>query len=500
MKYIWQLLKDELTSGQTQDHLESEYKQKRENVYIFLRLPWALEKFMIYGFLQCVDCFLYICSYLPLRLLFVMLQAFHNPLAIRQNIRKLFEPSRMIDFCKLFLIVVCYLMLTFVDTSMVYHIIRGQAIIKLYIFFNMLEVADRLLSSIGQDVLDALFWTASEPRKPKYLVLPHLLISLIYVFCHSMVILCQTTTLNVAFNSHNKALLTIMMSNNFVELKGSVFKKFDKVNVFQMACSDVKERFHFLILLLMILMRNMAEFDWEFDQLCELIPIFMIIFFAEFFIDWIKHAFVLKFNDIPTEVFKEYKMTLAYDLTEAKQKLAVRNHADIISQRYGFIPIPLFCLLIRILVQSIKFTNFISFFNVFFAFICLIVMKTLNDIVLLGISLKCIKEEKDRMIRECSAVVEASDPESPTRQKPMPKPARRRRITEVSSIGSLEGAALVEKSDKENEALNSFKDRKSSVISTSFAKRLALVRTRNKLMKKNLERLHQRRKVYSNEK
>jgi len=29
-----------------------------------------------------------------------------------------------------------------------------------------------------------------------------------------MIILCQATTLNVAFNSHNKALLTIMMSNN----------------------------------------------------------------------------------------------------------------------------------------------------------------------------------------------------------------------------------------------------------------------------------------------
>ena len=46
----------------------------------------------------------------------------------------------------------------------------------------------------------------------------------------------QATTLNVAFNSHNEALLAIMMSNNFVELKGSVFKKFAKANLFQMAC------------------------------------------------------------------------------------------------------------------------------------------------------------------------------------------------------------------------------------------------------------------------
>ena len=29
-----------------------------------------------------------------------------------------------------------------------------------------------------------------------------------------MLVLFQATTLNVAFNSHNKALLTIMMSNN----------------------------------------------------------------------------------------------------------------------------------------------------------------------------------------------------------------------------------------------------------------------------------------------
>jgi hypothetical protein len=30
-----------------------------------------------------------------------------------------------------------------------------------------------------------------------------------------------------------------------------------------MTCSDVKERFHYLILLLIILIRNMAEFDWQ---------------------------------------------------------------------------------------------------------------------------------------------------------------------------------------------------------------------------------------------
>ena len=36
----------------------------------------------------------------------------------------------------------------------------------------------------------------------------------LYLVLHAILIMVQATTLNVAFNSHNKSLLTIMMSNN----------------------------------------------------------------------------------------------------------------------------------------------------------------------------------------------------------------------------------------------------------------------------------------------
>ena len=120
--------------------------------------------------------------------------------------------------------------MSYVDTSMLYHMIKSQSVIKLYLMYNMIEVADRLFSAFGQDTIDALFWTATEPRgkKREHIgILPHVLLTIGYVFLHSMLVLLQATTLNVAINSSNKALLTIMMSNNFVELKGSVFKKFD---------------------------------------------------------------------------------------------------------------------------------------------------------------------------------------------------------------------------------------------------------------------------------
>jgi len=39
-------------------------------------------------------------------------------------------------------------------------------------------------------------------------------LTLLSAVLHAILIMVQATTLNVAFNSHNKSLLTIMMSNN----------------------------------------------------------------------------------------------------------------------------------------------------------------------------------------------------------------------------------------------------------------------------------------------
>lgn len=71
-----------------------------------------------------------------------------------------------------------------VDTNMMYHLIKSQSVIKLYIFYNMLEVGDRLFSAFGQDTIDALFWTATEPRdrRREHLgLIPHILFAVAYV-------------------------------------------------------------------------------------------------------------------------------------------------------------------------------------------------------------------------------------------------------------------------------------------------------------------------------
>lgn len=54
---------------------------------------------------------------------------------------------------------------------------------------------------------------------------------------HALVMVYQLLCLNVAINSYDNALLSLLMSNQFVEIKGSVFKKFEKDNLFQITCA-----------------------------------------------------------------------------------------------------------------------------------------------------------------------------------------------------------------------------------------------------------------------
>src|SRR6202012_81573 len=84
-------------------------------------------------------------------------------------------------------------------------------------------------------------------------------IALVYNVIHAAALLYQVITLNVAVNSYSNALLTLLMSNQFVEIKGAVFKKVEKENLFQLPCADVVERFQLWLMLLIIAMRNVVE-------------------------------------------------------------------------------------------------------------------------------------------------------------------------------------------------------------------------------------------------
>ncbi|KAM9330076.1 transmembrane anterior posterior transformation protein 1 homolog [Gastrophryne carolinensis] len=393
---LFRFISAELTRGYFLEHNEAKYKERRERVYTCLRIPRELEKLMFFGYFLCLDAFLYVFTLLPLRVLLALIRFITLPCCGLSNGRML-QPAQVCDIMKGVILVICYFMMHYVDYSMMYHLIRGQSVIKLYIIYNMLEVADRLFSSFGQDILDALYWTATEPKERKRAhlgVIPHFFMAVLYVFLHAILILVQATTLNVAFNSHNKSLLTIMMSNNFVEIKGSVFKKFEKNNLFQMSNSDIKERFTNYVLLLIVCLRNMEQFSWNPDHLWVLFPDVCMVIASEIAVDVVKHAFITKFNDITADVYSEYRASLAFELVSSRQKNAYTDYSDSVSRRMGFIPLPLAVLLIRVVTSSVKVQGILAYACVVLFYLGLITLKVLNSIVLLGKSCQYVKEAK----------------------------------------------------------------------------------------------------------
>jgi hypothetical protein len=61
----------------------------------------------------------------------------------------------------------------------------------------------------------------------------------VFAAIHSVLIYVRVITMNVAVNSYNNALLTLLVSNNFIEVKASVFKNYREENLFQVTCSGM---------------------------------------------------------------------------------------------------------------------------------------------------------------------------------------------------------------------------------------------------------------------
>lgn len=280
------------------------------------------------------------------------------------------EPSKLSSFHKADLLqggvlLFSCLALMRLDASRMYHVIRAQSAIKLYVIYNALEVGDRLLSALGQDVIECLLCSETLSRNASgrskvLLPLGMFALALVYNIAHSVALFYQVITLNVAVNSYSNALLTLLMSNQFVEIKSTVFKRFEKENLFQLTCADIVERFQLCLMVFIIAMRNVVEVGYLFvpgsgiDMLggagaaddttvsafsssgyanatasavsgtswwsgalhtaaslphsftalpswlwsIDVLSPFVIVLGSEVIVDWIKHAYVTKFNNV----------------------------------------------------------------------------------------------------------------------------------------------------------------------------------------------------------
>ncbi|KJE02403.1 hypothetical protein I311_03800 [Cryptococcus gattii NT-10] len=384
---IWELLKDEMGAEDWEGWIAD---GKWERIANFLAVPLAVEKTTLFGALLCLDGFLYNFTVLPIRSTFALVRILSNfsrnrawwpvPIAHLNSILRM-----------LLLMIPTGVLLVSTDASKMYHTVRGQDTIKLYVIFNALEIGDRLCGAFGQDVSDTLF--ARETLSPsvrkrgkgrkRQQARPvfFFALSLGYVLTHSLIFFYMLVSLNVAINSYDYTLLSLLISNQFVEIKGSVFKKFEKENLFQIMCADIVERFQLSLMLAVIAIRNMIEMSgseiaflpksfMKGKSLVDSIlsPVLFVIM-SEMVVDWMKHAFISKFNHVRASVYERFTDVLAKDVLLAGSitSSSSRRHRDgksrnhrilldqspLVARRLGFASIPLACLVLRISWQAI---------------------------------------------------------------------------------------------------------------------------------------------------
>ncbi|EJK63063.1 hypothetical protein THAOC_16302, partial [Thalassiosira oceanica] len=142
-------------------------------------------------------------------------------------------------------------------------------------------------------------------------------------------------------NSADNALLTLLISGNFAEIKSTVFKKYNKQNLFKITTSDICERFKLALFLMLILFLNRFQGDMTASMVKDYYTMCGVVFAAELVSDWIKHSFITKFNLIKSTTYFDYALVLSGDVTGIGHEGLNLDCTHAAVKRLGLAQIPL---------------------------------------------------------------------------------------------------------------------------------------------------------------
>lgn len=129
----------------------------------------------------------------------------------------------------------------------------------------------------------------------------------------------------------------------------------------------------------------MKEYAWRGDRLAVLLPDCIFLLLAEVLVDWVKHAFITRFNELSSTVYRDYTVSLAYDTAQTRQETAFSDPSDLVARRMGFIPLPLGVAMARVLCSTItpamRPANIIL---LLLAYFILVAFRILNSVIILG--------------------------------------------------------------------------------------------------------------------
>lgn len=147
--------------------------------------------------------------------------------------------------------------------------------------------------------------------------------------------------------------------------------------------SDVRERFHLMVLLVVVVTRNMAAVNWCKEHFLALLPDVAMVLIMEVVVDWLKYVFIAKFNEINIDVYNDFSLTIARNVVKSRNSHSASSvYSDQFSRQMGFIPIPLSVIVIRVLSQTFDFTLLPTLAISFLVWLILLIVKIGSGIIL----------------------------------------------------------------------------------------------------------------------
>ena len=356
-----------LRVGQRED--DPDMAAARERVFdVIWNIPHEVERLNLYGSLICADAILAVVTSLPVRVACQTARLLASPILIaptRLSKRRAwgFHPyarEHLSDVLWLCILLFAVASTHAVDVSVMYHYIRGQDVIKLYMACYVLETFDKLCCAFNGNVLDALqhsvFKCVDAASRGTWWDQTHavswlsvdVLLAGSCVCAHSFILLTHAVTLSVAVNSHANALLLVLVSNNFAELKSHAFKRMEGEKLFAVVRMDVVERVHLTVCLLFVVAQRIAAAGSVGAALTlRMARDVTMVLGSEVFVDLLKHAFMSKFNNLRPETYRRFLRQMCREHVMLAQSYKLHRVV-------GFTPLAPAAVLLRVLPDVLR--------------------------------------------------------------------------------------------------------------------------------------------------
>ncbi|EZG65881.1 putative eukaryotic membrane protein [Gregarina niphandrodes] len=161
----------------------------------------------------------------------------------------------------------------------------------------------------------------------------NLTISVLCISSHVVMHLARGLLLCISMTSEPTAMFLLLFSNNWAELKGTVFKKQTLFSLFTLVSGDIIERFQvFTDALFVYLQMNSAlrvDTEGELNGPTTVVKWLTLMFAIEVMVDFCKYAFLIKFNKLSYMVFSEFEWVLGFDYLVSRSPtfLVTRKHS-----------------------------------------------------------------------------------------------------------------------------------------------------------------------------